>query len=151
MVAEKSGTVSRVGVAESPEALVIAADERRAGTDAAFNFHDAAVEPEAELGHGLGLVEILFAEQVAGQLVKNLLRGSENWLVILTASGDIEQPKQNAFGAHTEGVIEISGDAGSVGDSRDLCAIDLGKLADHRLNRRSRLVSVGVKQRMHRR
>src|ERR1700679_2290120 len=69
-VAEKAGAVSGVGVTEGAEALVIAADEAGAGADATRNFHDAAVEPKAEFSHGLGLVEILFAKQVAASLRK---------------------------------------------------------------------------------
>src|SRR5579863_2492991 len=93
VVAKKPGAMSGVGVAEGAEALVVAADKGWAGTHTAGHVHDAAVEPQAEFGHGLGFVDIQLAEQIASQLAKDFLRGGENGLVVLAASGDVEQPK----------------------------------------------------------
>src|ERR1700721_2044405 len=95
VVAKKAGAVSGVGVTEGAEALVIAADEPGAGADAACNFHDAAVEPKAEFSHGLGLVEIFFAKQVAGQPAKNFLPGVEKGVVALPAGGDARAAKRD--------------------------------------------------------
>src|ERR1700691_380125 len=100
VVAETAGAVSGIGVTEGAEALVIAADEPGAGADAARNFHDAAVEPKAEFSHGLGLVEILFAKQVAGQPAKNFLPGVENGLVAFTAGRDIEASQKGGVWNH---------------------------------------------------
>ena len=66
-------------------------------------------------------------EELSSEVAKDLLGGRENAAVILAASGDVEQTKQDALGLDTDGVIEISGDAFAQEVSCDVRSLNLGK------------------------
>ena len=61
-VAEQSGSVAGVEVADGAQILVVAAGERGTGADASLRRHNGPVEFEAEFGHGIGFVDILGRE-----------------------------------------------------------------------------------------
>ena len=77
------------------------------------------------------------------------MSGGEDAAVILAASGNVEQAKQNALGADAEGVVEISGNAFAHEDGRDVGPLDLGEDGGHGLGGGSRAGALGVKERAH--
>ncbi len=74
---------------------------------------------------------------------------AENAAVILAASGNIEQTKQNALRAHADGVIEISGDAFAHKDGGDVRALDLWKYGRDGLDRGCGIRDAGVEEGTH--
>src|SRR5580700_10590768 len=73
-IAEKSGSVAGIGVAECAELFVVAGDESRAGTDAAGDFKEAAIEAQTEFRHGLGFVDVRAGEKLGSAGAKDFLR-----------------------------------------------------------------------------
>jgi hypothetical protein len=148
-VAEKSGRVPCVSIAERAKPLVVAADECRAGVNPRGRFHQAAVEAKGQRGHGFGFVDVGPRKELGSESVKYLLRSRENELIVLAASGDVEQAEQDAFGADPQGVVKISGDPFSVGGGGNLGTLDLGKLAGRGLQGRQRLGFTGMEESAH--
>ena len=81
----------------------------------------------------------------APSAAKNLLCGREDLLIVLAASGNIEQAEQDPFRAHSQGIVEIAGDSFSVGGGGNLRALNLRKLARDRLQGRRRFGRTGLK------
>ena len=133
VVTEQSWCVPGVGITESAESLVVATDKCGAGVHARRSFHNAAVEPETEFGHGFGFVDVRWPKEFGSERAKDFLCGRQNLLIGLATPGNIEQAKQNSFRAHSQGVVEVSGDSLPVGGGSNLRAVNLGKFAGHRL------------------
>ena len=113
------------------------------------SFDEAAIDAEAEFGHGLGFVDVGAREKFGAQVAKDFLRGGEDAAIVLAASGDIEQAEQNALGADANGVVEISGNALADEDGGDVGAFDFGKYGRDGLDRGCGLGVAGVKERAH--
>jgi len=135
-VAEQSWCVSRVGVTQSAEFLVVASDESRAGAHAAGGFEKTVIEAETEFGDGVGFVEVLAREEFLARISEDLLRGGENAASFIAPSGGVEQAEQNALRTDPNRVIEIPGDALANENGRDVGPLDFGEDGRNRLNRR---------------
>ena len=97
-VAEKAGSVSRIGVAERAELLVVAGHKGGTGANSAGGFNDGAIDAKAELSHGVGFVDIRASEEFGSESAEDLLRGIENLAVVLAAAGDVEHTHENPSG-----------------------------------------------------
>jgi hypothetical protein len=126
--------VSRIGVAECAELLVVAGHEGGAGANSAGGLNDGAIHAETELRHGVGFVDIRASEELRSEIAEDLLGGIENAAVVLAASGDVEHTDENALGAHAKRVIEVSGHSVSNENSGDVSALDLRECGRDRLN-----------------
>jgi hypothetical protein len=118
---------------------MIASDKRRAGVDAGSGFHESAIETQAKRGHGFGLVDIGRRKQFHPDGAKNVLRGGEDGLIVLAASGDIEQAEEYTLGTDAQGIVEISGHAAAQRAGSQLSAGDLGEASRDGLGSRKRL------------
>ena len=98
VVAQKSRRVPGVGIAERAEPFVVAAEECGAGVNARRGFHDSAIEPKTERDHGFGFVDVGRRKEFGSEGAEDILRGRQNLLIVLAASGNIEQAKQNPLG-----------------------------------------------------
>src|SRR6202035_1787941 len=94
-VAEQSGGMSGVGVAEGAKFLVIAADECGAGVNSGGGFHDAAVELNAERDHGFGFVDVMPRKEFGPERAKYVGRGGKDGQIVFATSGNIEQAEQD--------------------------------------------------------
>ncbi len=135
LIAKQSWRVSGVGIAERAELLVIAGEKGGARPDAGGTFDDGAIDAKAKFRHGVRFVDVPAREQLRSEVAKDSLRGSEDVAVVLAASGDVEQSKQNALRAHADGIIEISGNALAHEDGGDVRPLNLGKDGWNRLDR----------------
>jgi hypothetical protein len=148
-IAEKTRRVSGVGVAKSSELLVVTADEGGTGVDAMRGVDESPIEAKTQFCHGLGLVDVGARKKLSSKVVKDLLCGAEEGEVIFTASGNIEQAKQDPLGTDTEGVIEVPGYTLAQEVGRDMCSLNLGKWRRNRLDRDCTGGNAGTKERAH--
>ena len=132
---QKGGGVSGIGVAESTVFFVIAGNEGGTGVNAAADIDEAAVDVKAEFGHGVGLVDIERSEEFGPEGAKHILGGNQEAAVVFTASADIQQADEHAFGADADRIVEISADALANEQSGDVGAGDSGKDGRDRLDR----------------
>ena len=138
-VAKKAGSMPGACITKRAKSFMVTADEGGTGVDACRSFHHAAIEIKTELDHGVGFVDIPPGKQFGPDTTKYFRGGGEDGLVVLAASGNIEQAKQNALRTDSQGVIEVSSDACAVGSSGDFSTLNLWELGRNGLRRWHRL------------
>jgi hypothetical protein len=104
-----------------------------------------AVELETKRNHGFGFVDVGSREEFRSECAKDLRCGQQDGLVVLAASGHIEQAKQNPFRADSQGVIEIAGNSCSIGSGGDLRTLNARELPRDRLQRGRGIRRTGLK------
>ncbi len=92
--------------------------------NAATDVNKTAIETQAEFGHGIGFVDICGREEFRAQSAEDFLRSHEEVAVVFATSGHVEQTNQDALGADSDGVVEISGDPFAYKHSSNVGAID---------------------------
>jgi hypothetical protein len=119
--------MSGIGVAQRSELLVITGDESGTRVGAAAHIDQPSIDPKAQLGHGIGFVNVTRRKQLQSDGAEDFLRDDQEVPVVLAASANIEQPDQHAFRADANGVIEISGDTLSDKDGGYVGTCDRGE------------------------
>jgi hypothetical protein len=100
--------MSGIGEAECAEFFVITGEESGTRVDPTADIDEAAIDVEAELGHGVGFVDVRRSEELGSEGSEGFLRGDEKAAVVFAAPGDIQQADENAFGADADRVVEIA-------------------------------------------
>ncbi len=108
-VAQRSGRMAGVGVAESAKFLVVAAEECWTRVHPRGGSHQSAIELQTEGDHGVGFVDVGPRKEFSSGSTKDILRSSEDALIGLAAARNVEQAEQNPFRAHSQRIVEISG------------------------------------------
>ena len=88
-VVHETWCMSGIGVAECPEFFVITGDESGTGVDTTADIDESAIDVEAELGHGVGFVDVRRSKELGSEGSEDFLRGNEKAAVVFAASGDI--------------------------------------------------------------
>ena len=107
-VAEESGSVAGIEVADGAEIFVITTGKRGTGANAALRRHDGPVEFEAEFGHGVGFVDIFGREQFRRAGTKGMLGGGNYCAVVFDSSRHIEQAEDHTAGSYPHEIVEIA-------------------------------------------
>src|SRR4029077_9366152 len=110
-VAKQPRSMARVEIADGAQVFVVAGGKCRARTDTALCRNDSAVEFEAELGHGVGLVHVFGAEEFGRQGAKSVLRRRNHRAVFLQAPCHVQQAKQNSGRTYPDEIVKVSAPA----------------------------------------
>jgi hypothetical protein len=90
--------VSSIGVADSTQILVKAADKGRAAADSALELQDGAIDLLAEFDHGIRFVYMLCPEKLNGESSKHSLRGDQDLPGLLAPPAISNRPKSTRDG-----------------------------------------------------
>ena len=107
VVAQERGRVSGIAVAHRANRLVVAADKRWTRADALGRIHDAAVDLERQLYHGLGFIDVVPGEQLGSGFPERVLGGGHDRLVLPMPARDVQQAEQNQMGGDADEIIEV--------------------------------------------
>ena len=84
-----------VAITDRAQQFVVGPDKRRAGANATGRLHDGSVELKGQLEHGSGLVDVVAGKHLCSHRTKSLLRGRNDILIFLMASGNIQQSEEH--------------------------------------------------------
>jgi hypothetical protein len=118
IVAQESGRMAVVDVADSAQLFVVAASEGGATADASGGAHDLKIETAGEFDHGFGFVDLIVGKDLLASGAEAGLRGLDDGLAGLAFAGDVEQSEEKAVGADAAEVVEIASVAGKIGDGQ---------------------------------
>ena len=88
--------MSSIGIADRAQCLVVASYKGRAGPHSRRHPTDRQVQLEAEFHHCIRLVHLWIGEALAAQFVEGLPGRLNDSVVLVVASGYIQQPEDDA-------------------------------------------------------
>src|ERR1700758_1855236 len=113
----------RIDVADGAKFLVIATGKCRTAPNPSGSLDNAAIQPNAEFDHGVGLVDVMLAKKLGtGCSERGLCRG-KNLASVLTTARKVHQAKQHSPGVDPEKIIIIPGHSLAIEDGGNISSI----------------------------
>jgi hypothetical protein len=100
--------VSRVRVTKRTKLFVITGEERWTRDHAGGDRDQPAIDPNCEFGQGVGLIDIVSAQEFGSGIPENFLSRNQYLPIVLAAPGNIEQTNKHPLMIHPNGIVKVS-------------------------------------------
>ena len=136
-VAQQARSVSGIELTNRADILVVTGAQRGAGANfTAFGVQNRPIQEQAELYHGIGLIQFLSGEKARGFDPESLLRSHSDATRGFVLTCNIEQAEDDPARADAKEVVEIAPYPLPVIDRRKLGILQLRYFCVNRLQRR---------------
>src|SRR5215472_1838850 len=113
-MAQQPGRVPGIEVTDGSQPFVIATGKHRTGADTSRGVANAAIQLQADLDHGVGLVSVFLGQQLRPGLAQRALRCGYNPAILILLARNIQYGKQHSGRAYPHEIVTISSGAAAV-------------------------------------